>query len=56
MINPHPPKGGCRLLQPPQTFQTAFLPNKLSQMLLRNHFYILYISFDVYKVKFGGVV
>ena len=35
-------------------FLTAFLPNKLNQMLLCNHSYILYTSFDVYKVKFGG--
>ena len=39
-------------------FQTNFFSNKniLHQKLLCNHFYILYASFDVYEVKFGGVV
>ena len=45
------------VLQPPKIFfKTAFLPNKLCQMLPGNHFHILYASFDVYGVKLGGVV
>ena len=36
--------------------EQRFLPNKLRQTLQRNCFYIYYASFDVYEVKFGGVV
>ena len=40
----------------PQRFLTAFLPNELRQTFQVNHFNILYASFDVYRVKLGGVV
>ena len=44
------------VVTPLSFFTTTFLPNKLHQTLLCNHFYILYASFHVYEVKFGGVV
>ena len=52
-VNPRPPKEGWLFTD----FYSSFsLPDKLHQTLLCNHFYILYASFDVYKVKFGGAV
>ena len=55
-LNPRPPKGGC--CNPLRFFLklTAFLLNKLRQTLLCNCFKIYNASFDVYEVKFEGVV
>ena len=38
------------------SYPPGFFPNKQRQTLLCNRFYIYYVSFDVYEVKFGGVV
>ena len=55
-LDPRPPKRGCCDPLRLKKKLTAFLPNKLRQMLPDNHFYILYASFDVYGVILGGVV
>ena len=54
-LKPSSSEGGC--CNPPKIFlKQGFLSNKLRQTLRCNCFDIFYVSFDVYEMKFGGVV
>ena len=55
LISPSSSEEGCT---PWDFLKQLFVPNKLRQMLpgTSNHFYILFASFDVYRVKLGGVI